>query len=189
MNFVVFVGRFLGGRGGVLALAAVAIAVLTGCTAGEYTYMKTTAYGQRLSFPLERGQPKWASEGGITVWAAGLLPAGDAEKKEVFYAFGFVDESGVAPTKVRIEDVSDEKPVLVVEDNEPELDEAKRWRNNPRMLKAGAPEIHWTTYVGDTFRVYRFEITKADGRKIVLHQAISVPAWMKASMRKALGVD
>ena len=171
-----------------MALATAAVAMLAGCASGEYTYMKTTAYGERLSFPLERGQPKWASKDGISIWAAGLLPSGDTEKQEVFYAFGFADESGVAPTKVRIEDVSDEKPILVLEDNEPKLDEAKRWRNVPRMLKAGAPEIHWTTYVGDTFRVFRFEITKPDGRKVVLHQAISVPAWMKASMRKALGV-
>lgn len=187
MNSVVLVGRFLNGRRAVLALATAVVAMLAGCAAGEYSYMKTTAYGERLSFPLERGHPKWMSKDGITIWAAGVLP-GAVESEAVFYAFGFEDASGVAPTKVRIEDVSDERPLLILEDNEPKLDETKRWRNEPKMLKAGAPEIHWATYVGDTFRVFRFEITKADGRKVVVHQAISVPGWMKASIRKALGI-
>jgi hypothetical protein len=189
MNLV-FPARFLVGvrRLGWLAVAAL-LAALAGCATGEYTYVKTTAYGERLNFPLEKGQPQWASKGGITIWAAALLPSAEREKQEVFFAFGFTDESGVAPTKVRIEDVSDEKPLVVHEDNEPKLDETNRWRSTPRMLKAGAPEIAWTSYVGDTFRVYRFVITKADGREVVLHQAMSVPAWMKASMRKTLGIE
>lgn len=169
--------------------SAVMLAALSGCATGEYSYVKTTSYGERLTFPLQKGQPAWAEKDGIRIWSAALLPVNDVERKEVFYGFGFVDASGVAPTKVRIEDVSDEKPVLVHEDNDPKLDSANRWRSEPRSLKAGDPAIAWTSYVGDTFRVYRFVITKPDGREIVLHQALSVPAWMKASMRKALGIE
>ncbi len=189
MNFVFLARFFRGARGGVSLLAAVLLAMLAGCGSGAYTYVKTTSYGERLSFPLEKGQPKWESKDGIAIWSAALLPAGDPAKKEVFYGFAFTDESGVAPTKVRIEDVSDEKPIVVLEDNEPKLDAQNRWRSEPRMLKAGDPEIAWASYLGDTFRVFRFVVTKADGREIVLHQAMSVPAWMKASMRKALGIE
>ena len=188
MNLVVLAGRFLG-RGGVAGLAAGLVAALAGCATGEYSYVKTTSYGERLTFPLERGQPQWTSKDGITIWSASLLPSGNAEKKEVFFGFGFTDESGVAPVKVRIEDVSDEKPVVVFEDDEPKLDNNNGWRSEPKMLKAGDPKIVWTSYVGDTFRVYRFVITKPGGREVVLHQATSVPAWMKASMRKALGIE
>jgi len=188
MTFVSLL-RSLHGIRGVLAVGSVvAAAALSGCASGEYSYVKTTAYGERLTFPLERGQPQWASKDGITIWAAGLLPTGDPEKKEVFFGFGFTDESGVAPIKVRIEDVSDDKPIVVFEDDAPTLGEGNTWRSEPKMLKAGDPKIAWTSYVGDTFRVYRFVITKPGGREVVLHQAISVPAWMKASMRKALGI-
>lgn len=170
----------------VLVLAAL-LGMAAGCATGEYTYVKTTSYGDKLRIPLIKGSPEKAKKDGIQIEAAVLLPSREPEKKEVFFAFSFVDQSGVVPKSVKIEDVSDERPVVVVEDLQPTYQAGNRWVNTPRMMQAGDPAIGWTQYVGDTFRVFRFTITKPDGREIVLHQGLSVPAWMKLSMRKTLG--
>lgn len=183
-------GRVLSVRRARVWLAAALLASMwAGCATGEYTYIKTTSYGDKLRIPLVRGMPEKAKKDGIQIIAAVLMPSREREKKEAFYIFTFADESGVVPKSVKIEDVSDERPMVVLEDLEPAYLEGKVWTSKPKMLTANDPEIGWTQYVGETFRVFRFTITKPDGREIVLHQGMQVPAWMKLSMRKTLGLE
>jgi hypothetical protein len=183
-------GRVLSVRRARVWLAAALLAsVWAGCATGEYTYVTTTSYGDKLRIPLIKGAPERAAKDGIRIEVATLLPSRDATKKGVFYAFSLVDESGVVPKSVKIEDVSDDRPIVVHEDLQPTVQAGNRWVNSPRMLQAGDPAIGWTQYVGEAFRVFRFTITRPDGREIVLHQGLTVPAWMKLSMRKTLGLE
>ena len=181
-----FRGVSMFGRARVWMLAALA-AMAGGCATGEYTYVKTTSYGDKLHIPLERGMPIKAEKDGVKIDAAVLMPSRDTTKKEAFYVFGFTDQSGVEPKSVKVEDVSDEEPITIVEDLAPKYTPGNHWSNTPRMMTGDDPVIGWTRYVGDAFRVFRFTITKPDGREIILHQGMSVPAWMKLSMRRALG--
>ena len=159
-----------------------------GCASGEYTYVTTTAYGERLRIPLERGVPERATKGTIQVLNAMLLPGSEADAKSVFYVFAYVDTSAVTPSSVRVEDVTDEKPILIYEDLDPKLVE-QRWGGRTPLMTVTHPALEWTTYVGETFRIYRFTITKANGEQVVLNQAWSVAGWTKQSIRKTLGIE
>lgn len=161
---------------------------LSGCAAGDYVYQTRTAYGETLRIALDHGAPVPAQEGTVLIRAARLLPLGDGSLKKVFYYFEFVDSSGAVPRSVRIEDVTDEKPMFITEDKAPKLID-NHWVGRSEQLDAASPLLGWVRYLDDSMRVYRFTIETADGRKLILNQAWSVPAWFKAAMRKTLGVE
>jgi hypothetical protein len=170
-------------------MVAGASAFLAGCAGGgAYVYQTTTAYGEKLRIPLERGAPARAQEGTVSVRAAQLLPPTEATKKEVTYYFEFMDSSGVAPQSVKVEDVTDEKPMLIIEDKHPKLLN-NRWIGRSEPLDGASPLLGWVSYIDDSMRVYRFRIVTAEGKELILNQGWSVPAWFKAAMRKTLGME
>lgn len=157
-------------------------------TGGDYVYQTTTAYGERLRFPLENGVPPPARAGTITIQTARLVPEKDPQAKQVFYYFEYVDSSGVAPKSVTVEDVTDEKPLPIIDDQEPKIVYG-HWLDRTPPLDAASPLLGWVRYLDSSVRIYRFTIVKADGEKVILNQAWSVPAWFKAGMRKTLGME
>ena len=159
----------------------------SGCATGQYTYVARTYDGQRLEFPLEKGMPRKAVQGSIEILNAGLLPTRAKDGKTVVYMFAYTDQSGVPAKSVVVEDVAGEAPVLLVEDKEPKL-EKNRWMAVTPDMQADNAAVAWLGQLGDTMRIFRFTITKADGRKVVIHQGWLVPAWMKAAMRSTLGL-
>jgi hypothetical protein len=177
------------GRAGWIGWSVGAAALLAGCSStGDYVYQTRTAYGEKLRIPLERGAPLPAQEGTILVRAARLLPLGDGSTKKVFYYFEFVDSSGATPRSVRVEDVTDETPMFIVEDKNPKLLD-NHWVGRSEQLDAASPLLGWVSYIDDSMRVYRFTVVTADGKELILNQAWSVPAWFKAAMRKTLGME
>jgi len=169
------------------AAAIFIVGVLGGCGTGEFTYVTKISTGKRLEFPLVKGVPAHAKEGSVEVLVAGLRPTGTAQNRGAVYQFAFVDKSGAVPKAVRVDDVSDETAMMLAEDLAPKLVE-HRWLGQSRQFTGDDAALHWLTYVDDSFRVYRFTITEADGRQIVLYQPWMVPHWAKASMRIGLGM-
>jgi hypothetical protein len=174
--FFAVVSRWI--AGGILA------ACLGGCATGDYAYVATISGGERVRIPLVKGSPEMSKADGIQV----LQTSGavNHELKKFGYVFAFSDQHAEALTSVIVEDVSDESAVRLVEDLEPKLIE-KRWTGVSRPFAAYDPAGKWILHVNDTFRVFRFTITRADGKKIVIHQGSRVPAWAKAGIRSALG--
>jgi hypothetical protein len=158
------------------------VATLGGCVSKEYSYSTTVSGGERIRFTFANGRPAPAKAEGIQIIDAGLLP-NPAEKK-VFYGFHLIADSDLK--SVRVEDVSEEQPVLLYEDLSPKL-EQRRWKGTTKAFSADDPEIKWVFYIAETVRVFRFTVTMADGRTVVLHQAAMVPAWMKGVIRSMFG--
>ena len=179
--------RKVSGVAGIATAVALAAAVLAGCASGQYTYVTTIGTGERLEFPLERGLPAMVKKGPFEVVHVGLMPSPDPSKKQTVFLFSFSDQNGVPPRSVVVEDVTDREPILLFEDAEPKL-QNNQWRGISRPYDGDDPALHWLGQLGDTMRVFRFKITTADGREVILHQAWSAPGWMKAAMRRTLGL-
>lgn len=160
---------------------------VVGCATGDYAYVKTISTGERLQIPLKRGAPIMATKDDITVRHAGLIPSPKFEDKQLMYLFDLEDKNPVPAKAIRVEDVTDEKTILMVEDLNPKF-EKQRWFTTSRKYSGDDPEMVWISQLGDTMRVFRFTVTKADGSKIVLNQGWMVPAWTKTPMRQALGL-
>lgn len=164
----------------VLALSA------AGCATGDYAYVTTVATGERIHIPLERGTPITARKGNITIAFSSLIPTA-SNSQELAYLFGLEDKDPSPPKSIRVEDISDEHPMLMVEDLDPKLTN-HRWSMKSRMFKGTEPELLWVANVDNSMRVFRFTITAQDGTTTVLDQGWMVPGWVKAGMRHALGL-
>lgn len=183
--------RRAGRSGGRVALAAVALSgvlMLGGCATGEYTYATTIGTGERLVFPLVNGSPAKAKKGSIEVLNASLIPnPNPAEHKHIFL-FVFAEADGVPPKSVVVEDVTDRELIVMVDDQAPKLAENNHWRGTSKLLTGEDREVEWLGQLGDTMRVYRFTVTKSDGKQVVLHQGWMIPGRLKAPLRKAFGL-
>ena len=168
-----------------LAIPQGAIVLAAGCASKEFSYNTKVAGGETMRFTIVAGRPEPAEEDGIKIMEAGLRP--DPDGKNVIYGFQFSDSSANrALQSVRVEDVSEDTPTLLLEDLQPKL-VAKHWASTTRTFEADDPALRWLFYVNDSVRVYRFTITMADGRKVVLHQAAMVPGWLKMTIRHMFG--
>ena len=173
-------------RSSLVMVGAAVLAFGAGCATGSYAYVKKTSDGQRIEMPLKNGAPVNAKQGSIEVIQAGMLPSRDATKKEAVYAFAFRDDLNVVPKSVRVDDVSGEKTLLLVDDQAPKLTKL-HWSGLSRGFKVTDSEVEWLTHLDNEMRVYRFTIEQPDGRKVVLYQGWSIPGWLKPVIRQAAG--
>jgi hypothetical protein len=184
---MIFETNFRPSRSRVFGAAALLGLLLVGigCASKEFSYATTVSGGEQLRFTFSAGRPAPVRADGYQILDAGIRPEG-AEKK-VVCGFMFLDENVNRPLKsVKVEDVTEEKPILLLEDLAPKL-ENKRWVAVTKPYTAESPEIKWVFYIADSVLVYRFTITSADGRTVVLHQAAMVPAWVKGLIRAMFG--
>jgi len=171
-----------------LSFVAIAGALLVGsigCVSKEFTYTATVAGGEELKFAVTNGGPAHARADGFEVLDAGLLP--DFPAKSVYYNFRLSDAAdGKSLRAIRVEDVTDATAEQVFEDLQPKL--VKRvWTGKSGALSADDPSLKWISYVSDSTRIYRFTLTLADGRKVVLHQLAMTPSWIKTKIREMFG--
>ena len=162
-------------------------AIAGGCATGDYAFVTTIASGQRIQIPLKNGSPERAKKGNVTIMHAGLVPSGTPETKALNYLFGLEDRSPKPPTEVRVEDVTEDHAVLMVEDKNPTLKQ-NFWSATSKLYSGSDPEMEWISHLDNSMRVFRFTITSADGTKTVLDQGWMVPGWAKVPMRTALGL-
>lgn len=161
----------------------------SGCATGDYAFVTRISTGEKIQIPLAHGAPLHAKKGTIEVVYAAMIPGLLPEKKEMVYLFAFNETSGRPPRSVRVEDVSDDAPVLLVEDLKPELRDKTNWRGKSASVPSSDPSLIWFTYLDDTMRVFRFTIVNADGETVVLNQGWYVPGWIKPGIRRSIGMD
>lgn len=171
------------------SLFLAAVLAWSGCATGDYAYMSRISSGERIQIMLVNGNPQRAQQGTIEVRYAGMRPGLTPANKQMIYFFTVLEKSGKAPRSVRVEDVSDEKPVLLVEDLHPELKDQNKWVSESKPVSVTDPAMHWLTYVDDVMRVFQFTIVDSEGKTIVLNQGWFVPGWVKHSVRQMVGME
>jgi hypothetical protein len=87
---------------------------------------------------------------------------------------------------VRIEDISDEKPALLLDDTQPKFDEGI-WTGKSENIASEDPRMAWIFQIPHSYRVYRFIVTKADGREVTLDQVVPYAPFIKEAVRKKWG--
>lgn len=158
---------------------------LIGCATKEFSYVTTVSGGEQMKFTFAGGGPVHAKSDGFEVLDAAIQPEFDAKK--VFYGFRVLDAAGGKTLQsVKVEDVSEAVPVLLVEEAQPKV-VAGVWGAKSRQFTADEASLKWVTYVNDSVRIYRFTLTLTDGRKVVLHQPSMVPGWVKMTIRGMFG--
>ena len=165
-------------------VAGVCAALLAGCATGEYSLVATVSGGAKVRVPIGRGGPVSVEEDGVRIVGLGLRP--DADKKKVLYSFIFSDARSRALKNVKVEDISDETPFLLVDDTAPQLVKG-RWLGDSPAFAADDSYLKWVFQVDNSMRVIRFTITFADGHTLVINQGSAYPDFMKSVIRHMFG--
>jgi len=172
-----------------LILAAAAVLVLTGCTAGSLgstTTVLLPVAGGTVPFSYGSHGPILEEKDGVRMEGAGL--EANLEKRQVEYYFKFAVKPGAVPLRVTIVDITEDPVQIVCEDRAPRLVNGE-WTAPVVPLDAKDPSLGWLFNVEESLRAYRITIPMSDGRTVVLTQVQAYADVIKAALRKALGLE
>jgi hypothetical protein len=88
-------------------------------------------------------------------------------------------------SSIRIEDVTDQTPLLLVNDVAPQLD-GGLWSETAGLMPASAASVHWLFEPNETVRTFRFTFTGLDGRSNSLDQHVRYSPDAKSQLRAIL---
>lgn len=162
---------------------------LAGCAVpmtSSNTYLVPVANGETMEMSIKNGGLTLAEQDGVHILQVALNPT--ADKKHIIYTFELSVKNGMVPTHILVEDMT-ETPVRVAADDAAPKLVANHWKLNTPELDPKDPLFEWLIQLDDSIRVYRFTVTLADGRQIILKQPQMFPVYMKQLIRAMLGID
>jgi hypothetical protein len=113
--------------------------------------------------------------------AAGLttsrLPSGAA----LAYAFMFSLKRPIQMTRIRVEDVTDKQPVLLVDDRAPKIAD-NRWTGDTRAVSMTPKHFPWMFDGSTTKKLFRITVSTKDQGEITLEQPATYDAVAKRWM-------
>ncbi|MFT3869962.1 MAG: hypothetical protein QM715_16045 [Nibricoccus sp.] len=167
-------------------LLVLAVLALTACMApGPQARIKIST-GERVVVGLRDGRVEGFQSDVVKVLAARLML--NAQNKNGVYDLGLLFVDGAQPASILVEDVSDEKPVLVLRDDKPVLNQ-RIWHKTSEPVDLMSDSMKWMHDIDDSFRVYDFHITLQDGRKIRVLQASIYLGFFKSAMMQTINPD
>lgn len=162
------------------------VTLLAGC-ATDGTPMKSfrIAGGQTVQVPFSMAGALSTENADVKIEVTGYLLHG--AMREISYTFGFTEKKGERPQEVMVEDVTGDQAQRLVVDRNPQLSSNRYWKGDAAPMHKGDPALDWVDQPGDTIKVFRFTITTADGRQLVMYQASVWPGAAKGLVRMVLG--
>jgi hypothetical protein len=119
---------------------------------------------EKIMAETERGMPLPAEKDGIKISVAAFM-VGDGK---LIFTFGLTSANEL--TSVVVEDVTESKASVLVEDNAPTLKNGY-WKGNAIPLPLSKSGVPWVFTRGDTTKVFRVTaVPKSESRKLVLYQ-------------------
>jgi hypothetical protein len=167
-------------------LIALLVIGLAGCASQAPSVKLRIAGGEKITVDLGRGGVVGGENKDVKIEAAGIVP--NATSKQVVFFFGVVFKTGGVPKSVKVEDVTEDAAVPMIEDSHPKL-AGKAWRWSSPPVSPDNISLRWIHEIDESFRVYRFTIVLSDDRQIVVHHAVFYPAFVKMRMRHDLGLE
>lgn len=166
------------------SLLLLSLLALTACVApAPQARIKITG-GEKVVVNLRDGTVEGSESKLVKVGIARLMM--NVQNKNGIYDFGLIFSAGAVPTDIKIEDVTDEKSVVLMQDDKPVLDPQHRWRKTSDPVDVEIESMKWLHDIDDSFRVYRFVITFQDGQKLTLHHAAIYLAYFKIGFMEAM---
>jgi hypothetical protein len=146
----------------------------------------------RLSVPISGGQTvhverqgagfKQAENDRAVITEAGLQAVNLDGTHYVRWTFALRPKQANALSTVRIEDVSDSTPLLLVNDVAPQL-EAGKYTANAGLMGLSSASARWLFEPSESIRIFRFTIGEPDGQSDVLYQAVQYSPAAKEAIR------
>jgi hypothetical protein len=132
------------------------------------------------------GDFKPAQNDRVNVASAGLQTVNLDGNYYVRWTFSIQPRQPIEFRSIRVEDVSDQKVPLLVNDVAPQLQDGK-WTGSGGMIELTSTGLPWLFDDQETVRAFQFTITEMDGRTYVLQQSVPYSKGAKAAIRKLVG--
>jgi len=175
-----FLSRTLG-----VAATSLSLLLLSACTtAPDMEKIVTITGGQEIHLPFAKGMPIMTETDEYRITLTQFLPGGEGK---MLFLFAFHQLKPQAVKRVLVEDVSDDKSFVLVDDKAPKIDAKGVWANGSKAFALNEEEMTWLSFESLSVRVYRFTIESADGHKAVLLQHTGfIQPFLKENMRRDL---
>lgn len=167
-----------------IALLGLVVALTSGCQTGTVSAVVPIAGGGKINVPMTKNGPPPGEAEGYRSEIAALIPG--AGEREAVYDVGIVALNEPALKRIVVEDISDETPFLLVDDQNPQF-ENRHWRTKSRVFSADHPHLKWVFHVTVSMRVTRFTLTALDGHEFSFNHVTVYPPFIKGAMRAKWG--
>jgi hypothetical protein len=159
---------------------------VAGCASSSSQLSAPIAGGQAVALEREGAGFKHAENARVHVTEADLQVVNLNGNEYVRWRFAISPKQAAALSSLRIEDVSDPAPFLLVNDVAPQLD-AGQWTETAGLMELSSSTVRWLFQPNETVRVFRLTMNEPDGRSYALYQAVSYAPAAKESIRAMVG--
>jgi hypothetical protein len=167
---------------------AVVVLLLMGCARQPTTEAVTVSGGRNLRFTRLGAGFVRAESDRFVVDETGLTTYRTEGKNFVRWQFAILPKEEPALQRIKIEDVTDENPVLVLDDRAPVVEE-RLWTRQSDLIRASPRSIPWLFNFGRTTRVFRITIRETSGKTSILYQAVLFTPKAKKDFRVLMGPE
>ncbi|HZZ58948.1 MAG TPA: hypothetical protein VFE31_14035 [Opitutaceae bacterium] len=170
--------------------SALVLGFTAGCQApgmGGIALNAEISGGSKVEIPINRHGAIKAENDDLRVTDATLIA--DFKVRLCCYAFGFQEKHPFGLRRVMVEDVTDDQPVVMIDDRHPRLVGNHYWRAVTPRFTPTPDNIHWLMEVDYNMRIYRFTIVKDDGQTEVLYDGQDYGNPVKEYIRIGMGLE
>ena len=169
-----------------LPILVIPLLLWSGCTSSSPQGSIPIAGGQSVRLGRQGAGFKPAENDRVVVTDADLHAVTYDGKHYVRWTFSIRPKQAAVLSVIRIEDVTDAVPLLLVNDVAPQQDGGK-WTGNAGLMEPSSTSVRWLYEPKETVRVFRFTITEVDGRSYVLYQGVLYSPAAKGAIRAMVG--
>jgi hypothetical protein len=155
---------------------------LAGCASPPSQVSAPSADGQSVVLRTEGSGFKRAGNDRVVVTDASLQVVNLNGNEYLRWRFAISPKQAAVLSSIRIEDVSDPAPFLLVSDVAPQLD-AGQWTENAGLMEPSSASVRWLFEPKETVRTFRLTINEPDGRSYALYQAVPYAPASKQAIR------
>jgi hypothetical protein len=165
-----------------MSILAIPLLLWSGCASSSPGISIPIAGGQ--SVRLERQGPgfKPAENDRVVIADAGLQTVNLDGNYYVRWSFSIRPKQAVELSAIRIEDVTESAPLLLVNDVAPRR-EGDKWTEIAGLMQLSSTSVRWLYEPKESVRVFRFTINETDGRSYVLYQGVLYSPAAKNAIR------
>ena len=169
-----------------LSLLVMPLLFCSGCASSSSRLLIPIAGGQLVSLDRQGPGFKPAENDRVVVTGAGLQTVNSDGNYYVRWSFSIRPKQTVELSAIRIEDVTDSAPLLLVNDVAPQQGGGK-WTESAGLMELSSTTVRWLSEPNQTVRVFRFTINEVDGRSYVLYQGVLYSPAAKGAIRAMVG--
>jgi hypothetical protein len=169
-------------------LGALLILLVGACVHQPTSETVTVSGGQNMTFTRVGPGFVKAENASFVVDESGLTTYRTGGRNFVRWKFAIMPRRLVAVRLVRIEDVTADQPVPILEDQSPRFEE-RAWFGESNLIPARTESIPWLFEAGRTVRIFRITLQETGHRTSTLYQPVLFTGKAKNDFRVLMGPE